>query len=98
MDLLVDIMRSVAIAMIFVSIGFLLGWVYRVARREQLPWCVWGLAVSYVLYAVSAAIELQLRIGTHITWRTPLVVVAALVGALVQVCAYITRPFERRRR
>lgn len=86
----IDVIRVLGIGSIFCSIGFMFGWLIHYWRLYGFPRCVWLLAISYTLYAIGSIIEIQLRIGEPVTWRTPLLIAAAATGLVAQILAYHT--------
>lgn len=86
-----DVFRFFAIAMIFVTIGSMIALMvevehfYRRINGGRWAWHIFGLGVPYCLFALAAAGELQSRLGSPATWRTPLYVAAAAVGLVTQI-------------
>jgi len=87
-----DIFRWIGIAEVFFSIGLMIRLMWR--SRELIGgypmgrkwrWHVWGLGIPWCLYALGVGLEMQSRLGTPLTWRTPIFVGAATIGLVGQV-------------
>lgn len=88
-----DYIRWIAIIEIALSIGLMFSMFARSPRWWRPDPFFWlGMAASYTLYAVGSLIELQIRMGTPMTWRTPVLFVAASLGLFVQFTLTLRRP------
>lgn len=88
----VDSVRYFDLACIFLSCGFMVALGLRIwDLGVKIPWYLHALAASYVMFAISAAIEIQLALADHlpVTWRTVIVTLAALLGVTASGSAYI---------
>lgn len=88
----VDIIRYVDLGAIFLCCGFMAALGLRTMELEiHIPWYLHTLAASYVMFAISAAIEIQLALANDepFTWRTAVVTIAALLGLIASGSAYI---------
>jgi drug/metabolite transporter superfamily protein YnfA len=73
-----NILRIIALLEILFCLGFLC---QRLWVRRHNPWQYLSLmAVALVLYSVFAALIVIYRFGEPLSWRTPLVIVAATVS------------------
>jgi hypothetical protein len=84
-----DVFRMIAVTEISLSIGMLLAAMTHLTRYKVDPWHIIGMGLSYILFAGSALIEIQLRYGTPATWRTVYIVIAATVGLSAQTYTFI---------
>jgi len=98
----IDIIRVVAVGVgaALVGLAAVVVRFYFLARRAYpgvaglLPSHVWKIGVSYLLFVVSAVVEIVLQIDHPLSWRLPYYGLAALIGlwALSDIIRY-----ERRR-
>lgn len=94
----VDIVRIVAIGLgtALVGLAAVVVRFYFLAHRVTpgsaglLPSHVWKIGVSYLLFVLSAVVEVVLRLDHPLSWRLPLYGAAALIGlwALSDIARY----------
>jgi len=82
------VLRHVDLVVIWLSVGFASALGVRFWNR--VPRYVYGLGVSYALFAAGSAVEIELAIadGRPFTWRTVVVTVAALTGLAAGIWAW----------
>lgn len=87
---MVEALRLIAIGELFLTVGFMLGlmttaWQY-IREHGLYGWNyhIYGLGIPYCLFALGAAGELQLRLHSPATWRTPLYIITANIGFFSQ--------------
>lgn len=96
-QLVTDAARSIAIGCIFVGVGYMAKLMLdarHYARSTDWHTHAYGLGASYILFAIGCGLEMQSRLGTPATWRTPIFVAGGVIGLVSQVIT--RRALERR--
>ena len=86
---IVDLIRTVDIVAICVSIGFVAS--LTMAHWDKLPSYVYGLVTSYGLFAIGSIVEVELAIHANepVSWRTVIITLGAVVGVATAVGAWL---------
>lgn len=85
----VEYLRYFNLVSICMSVGFVSALAVR--HRYQIPAYVYGLALSYGLFAVGSAVEIELalRSDAPFTWRTVVITTGAVAGVATAVMAWL---------
>jgi len=67
-------------------IGFMVGVMLNAKRLTTMPFYLWGICMSYILIMCAAIAEMIVRLGSDLSWRTPLFLIAATLS--LATCIY----------
>jgi hypothetical protein len=88
-----DMLRGLAVSELMLACGFLIISTWNTRTYKQRPPYVAPLVYSYLMLCVVGVIEIFMAIGGPMTWRTPIVFIAATFAVIscMRMWRYVRR-------